>query len=678
MQLIRFGPVNLRKIFMLLNTKKFLVSVRRLFRWVQIDRPGLLFGLRAAITALAAFAIASLLHVQNAYWAAMAAWIIMQPTRGILLERGFYRVIGTVIGAAAGFAILHWISNLYLAIFVLSVWMAVFSGLTHLFRRVSSYGVMLCGITPVVVVMPTLLASDQTFDVALARVICTLIGVVVATVSGLLFVPRSPLPAFIARMRRVAGDSLEFAALELGRSDSVDARRLARELIVEMAALEQAMLVNTAGSSQGQRRTHHFTAFIGASLEVMAAAQAAGSRHGVAPQALLDALLALAETLQQPHDGKSCGKIVDQARQFAHAFDSRLAKSLDELLAAEADVVSGQSELTNQRFRTAPVPRDKDWQTAGWSALATWLAVWFSGSLAILIDWKFAPLAALGIGNFVMLLSSMERPQIMGPKIFQGACAGVLAAILFRTAILPHAQTTLDVVLMVMPFLLLGGLLRASKLTTLASVDYVMCFMLAGQPFVQTAHPSLGLIVQEGFALVLGTALVSFGYLLLPRDPGQRVRNIAGLIVRDLERMADLATTPGERWHALTANRLLRLTVHLGRIENLNSHEPEDVLAALNLAHAIVGLRDTLARPDISEVQKLAVASVIAALRKLSSEPQALMTMLKMARNGLVEAQSTASAETQATFAAAQDALAQAQAALKQGAPLLIPVEAAA
>ena len=74
------------------------------------------------------------------------------------------------------------------------------------------------------------------------------------------------------------------------------------------------------------------------------------------------------------------------------------------------------------------MPRDKDWQTAGWSALATWLAVWFSGSLAILIDWKFAPLAALGIGNFVMLLSSMERPQIMGPKIFQGACAGVLAA----------------------------------------------------------------------------------------------------------------------------------------------------------------------------------------------------------------------------------------------------------
>ena len=47
----------------------------------------------------------------------------------------------------------------------------------------------------------------------------------------------------------------------------------------------------------------------------MAAAQAAGSRHGVAPQALLDALLALAETLQQPHDGKSCGQIVDQARQ---------------------------------------------------------------------------------------------------------------------------------------------------------------------------------------------------------------------------------------------------------------------------------------------------------------------------------------------------------------------------
>lgn len=644
-------------------------------RWVQIDRATALFGLRAAIAAWVAFAIASLLHVHNAYWAAMAAWIVMQPTRGILLERGFWRVLGTLVGAIAGFAILHWIGQGFIAVFVLSVWMAACAALTHLFRRVTSYGAMLAGITPVVVVMPALYATDQVFDLALARVICTLIGVVVATVGGLLFVPHSPRPAFIARMRRLAGDTIEFATHELGRIGLPANRHRAHELVAEMAALEQAMLVNTAGLRKGRHHAHHFTAFIGSSLEVMAAAQAASARHAALPQALCDALHALAQSLQDPAIIAAHSQLAGRVRQIALSFDGRLAKAIDELLAAESDVVSGQSQMAERRFRSAPVGHDKDWEIAGWSALVTWLAVWAAGSAALVIDWKFAPLAALGIGNFVMLLSSMDRPQIMGPKIFQGACAGVLAAIFFRVVMLEHADSEIDILLMVMPFLLLGGLLRASKITTLASIDYVMCFMLAGQPF-PGQQPPLGLIIQEGFALLLATGLVSTGYLLLPRDPGQRVRNIARLVVRDLERMADLATQPGERWQPLLSNRLLRLTVHLGRTENLRSHKAEVVLAALNLAYAIIGMREMLARPDLGELPRLGIASVIKALRQLSSDPGALLDMLATARGGIAQADTSQPPAMRAILADVDALLAQTQAALRQGAPLLIPAEA--
>lgn len=43
---------------------------------MQFDRAGVVSALRTFVTAWAAFAIASLLHVENAYWAGMAAWIV--------------------------------------------------------------------------------------------------------------------------------------------------------------------------------------------------------------------------------------------------------------------------------------------------------------------------------------------------------------------------------------------------------------------------------------------------------------------------------------------------------------------------------------------------------------------------------------------------------------------------
>src|SRR5690606_40556027 len=53
-----------------------------------------------------AFGIASQLHVQNAYWAAMPVWVVAQAQRGLLLERAIFRVVGTLVGAFIGFAIL--------------------------------------------------------------------------------------------------------------------------------------------------------------------------------------------------------------------------------------------------------------------------------------------------------------------------------------------------------------------------------------------------------------------------------------------------------------------------------------------------------------------------------------------------------------------------------------------
>ena len=146
---------------------------------LRIDRPVLVRALVLALSAWVAFAIATLVHVQNAYWAAMPVWVVAQASRGVLLERALFRVVGTLLGAAVGFAILHVPVDPYVQFALLGLWVAVNGGLTHVLRGVHGYGALLAGITAAIVVVPSVLAPGASLELATARVECTLIGVLV-------------------------------------------------------------------------------------------------------------------------------------------------------------------------------------------------------------------------------------------------------------------------------------------------------------------------------------------------------------------------------------------------------------------------------------------------------------------------------------------------------------------
>lgn len=64
-----------------------------------LDRPRFLHALQLAVAAILAFAIACAFHVQKAYWAAMPVFVVAQPTRGLIFERGALCLPRTLIGA---------------------------------------------------------------------------------------------------------------------------------------------------------------------------------------------------------------------------------------------------------------------------------------------------------------------------------------------------------------------------------------------------------------------------------------------------------------------------------------------------------------------------------------------------------------------------------------------------
>src|ERR1700692_3003590 len=63
--------------------------------------PALLFGLRLWAAVCLALYIAFWLELDNAYWAGTSAAIVCQPSLGGSLRKGWFRMIGTVVGAVA-------------------------------------------------------------------------------------------------------------------------------------------------------------------------------------------------------------------------------------------------------------------------------------------------------------------------------------------------------------------------------------------------------------------------------------------------------------------------------------------------------------------------------------------------------------------------------------------------
>ncbi|WP_243305023.1 FUSC family protein [Geothrix oryzisoli] len=612
----------------------------------HLDRAVVVRALVLALSAWVAFAIATLVHVQNAYWAAMPVWVVAQASRGVLVERALFRVLGTLLGAAVGFAILHIPVDAYVQFGLLGLWVALNGGLTHVLRGVHGYGALLAGITAAIVVMPAVLAPGASLEFAIARVECTLIGVMVATVITGLATPESPRQAFFLRIRLLSADAVAYAAEVLRRGAStlsVEKRRI----LAEISEVEASARLILAGSFEGYRRLHDVDSLMVGMLGTMSAAVALrpDGRPGAAgADALARGLDPVAEHLRS----EGCPPMGEVPRMAEIPGSGRLADALVRLLEANAALgrpLDGSTALPLRRELAALAPH-REWPQAGRTALASGAATFLAAALAHRVGSPLAVQAAIGVCIFSLVLGSMALPHHIAPKLLAGVAAGAFVAILYRLGVQPAFPSPPGLLWTLAPFLLVGGLLRAHPRTALAGVDFNMCFLLASQAGA-TGSPGAKEVVGGSAALAAAASLVAGNYILMPRRSVRQAEDAVGVIRRDLLRMVE--TGPGEAladWRARGARQILRLSLHLGRAKDLGWRWPKGILAVLSLGHAIEQLHElpdtvggSLKREAFDALRRLVedphgTARVVRALADAAQEPAPREVLLDLA-NGL-------------------------------------------
>ena len=149
--------------------------------------PALLFGLRLWAAVCLALYVAFWLQLDNAYWAGTSAAIVSQPSLGASLRKGWFRMVGTVVGAAAIVVLTACFVQDRLGFLVaLALWGAASGLVATLLRNFAGYAAALAGITAAVIASDELGAiggvNADVFMFAITRASEICIGIICAGV----------------------------------------------------------------------------------------------------------------------------------------------------------------------------------------------------------------------------------------------------------------------------------------------------------------------------------------------------------------------------------------------------------------------------------------------------------------------------------------------------------------
>lgn len=125
-------------------------------RWlgnaIRAAGPSLLFGLRLAASVCLALYVAFWLELDNPFWAATSAAIVCQPQLGASLRKGWFRMIGTLVGAVVAVMLtVAFPQERVLFLSSLALWGAACAFGATLLRNFASYAAALGGYTVAIV-----------------------------------------------------------------------------------------------------------------------------------------------------------------------------------------------------------------------------------------------------------------------------------------------------------------------------------------------------------------------------------------------------------------------------------------------------------------------------------------------------------------------------------------------
>ena len=599
--------------------------------------------LRTAFAACIAVLAAWALGLEHPQWAGMTVWAASQPLRGQLLEKSFFRTTGTIIGTAAGVVlVLVANGNLLWLVTGLAVWMGICAGLGNLQRSFASYGTMLAGYSASMVALLDNGNPVHVYDLGWDRLFTALTGVAAALIVGWLFTPVGAEIPGDDKVRRLCARLLRdiaAASQAAARGQSALSPKDLAERLAVMAAIEEGLDPHAAGSQRSRRAVRALRRLINTQISALLWLRDSTGKT-ITPeftaeqaQAMTTALEQAAKLLETQPAPLAAIHAIATAREAAAGWGhaEEILSNIGLALQAHFVAASDLPLPANHRARQLPVVLHSDWVGARRAMLRAFSAIFVVGLIWVITGWHGGAFMLLGLSVMITVFSSFENPAFTMRFVILGQAMGAGVALACQWFAWPFASSQLQMVLMMLPFILIGALLFSHRRTMVAGYDCNMVILLALSPHFPY-QLDYGHSLSMAFAIVTGPLAGWLAYrFILPVTVQGRLDGLRAMMVHELQ---DMAATPLHArdvrvWRARLYHRLLRLVRASEKISAPAVQEAADCgLAALRVGKAVLILHTLENDLLLSDSTLRSVRSALQRLQQLPTAPAKAIPLL--------------------------------------------------
>jgi uncharacterized membrane protein YccC len=220
-------------------------AAAELGHWLRAALPALLYGVRLWAAVCLALFVAFQLELDNPSWAGTSAAIVCQPVLGASLRKGWFRMIGTIVGAVAAVVLSGCFPQSRVGFLLgLALWGGACALVATLLRNFAAYAAALSGYTAAIIAGDELGlvggANGDAFHLAVYRGSEICIGIICA---GLVLAAtdlggaRRRLATLLAGLSADIADGL-VRALRLAGPAQAESVTLRRRLLLRVAGLD--------------------------------------------------------------------------------------------------------------------------------------------------------------------------------------------------------------------------------------------------------------------------------------------------------------------------------------------------------------------------------------------------------------------------------------------------------
>ncbi len=497
-----------------------------------------IFSFKAFIAAMLALWIAMYLGLPRPYWAMGSVYIVAHPLTGATRSKALYRVLGTLIGAAAGVALVPPLVNSPpLLMGAVAVWVACLLYVALLHRTPRSYVFMLAAYTLPLVALPSVDNPVGIFDLAVARSEEICLGILCAAVVGAVVMPASVANVLRDKSRQWMADATLWAAdmLSATPGTKVSRHHSRHRLAADILALDQLISQLSYDSESAARvraarelrgRMTMLLPVLSSLATIVESMQAAG---GV-PAPLAAQMQAVRDWIQG--GAASDARPVLTSTPVQEGWDAALVTAaedrLQQMLALWHDCVTLCRRLGDKHIEGQWVPEFLRWEVGRarhydhgmllFSTVTVAMAIFAMGMVWIHTGWADgAGAVALGAIS-CCFFAALDEPAPMIQSFFNWNVVCLLISLVMLFAVLPIAHDFEMLVLMfAVPYLIIGLLVAQPRL---AMIGMPLAVVTANDIGIQGAYSAnfqsffnsnLAGIAGIAFALVWTLVVRPFG-----------------------------------------------------------------------------------------------------------------------------------------------------------------------